>query len=310
MKRTTEEKLREPREILAAMDKEGVRSDSILIAQLNAELNVSLAVEADRVSKRNLKVAQIACIVAVIALGISTLQFFQTCGKVTGSALLEMEFRDKIPPESMETEVPSTVLEPKRPSTTSIYKSSALLHFQGGVGPDTLIQNHIRNLETEEFKAMVVASFGDLWNKMHTQNTEEEIPKPGKYNFKSTERLVTITAEASDPNVAIVTANAVAQSSQILYLDKARRSSDESVAWLQKQADKEMEELQDIDQKIRKTRNQNDIEGSLQGLLKRRKTQAKIVNGIRERIEEERLRHDRNSVAVHVLEQAEKAFKK
>lgn len=59
------------------MDKDGVRDNSNLLTQLNAELNVSLAVEAEEVSRRNLKVATIACVVAVIALGISILQLFQ-----------------------------------------------------------------------------------------------------------------------------------------------------------------------------------------------------------------------------------------
>jgi len=54
-------KVRTPEQILQAMDKDGVRTDSNLLTQLNAELSVSLAKEADRVSRRNLKVATIAC---------------------------------------------------------------------------------------------------------------------------------------------------------------------------------------------------------------------------------------------------------
>lgn len=76
MQRKESEELRKPREILAAMDKDGVRADSNLLTQLNAELSVSLAVQAEDVSRRNLKVASIACLVAVIALGISILQTF------------------------------------------------------------------------------------------------------------------------------------------------------------------------------------------------------------------------------------------
>ena len=81
MKRTQNEERRKPSEILAAMDKDGVRSDSNLLTQLTAELNVSLAVQAEEVSRRNLKVASIACVVAVIALGISILQTFTAGGR-------------------------------------------------------------------------------------------------------------------------------------------------------------------------------------------------------------------------------------
>jgi hypothetical protein len=70
---------RSPEEILQAMDKEGVRTDTNLLTQLNAELSVSLAKEADRVSRRNLKVATIACVVAVIALLISLIQAVSGC---------------------------------------------------------------------------------------------------------------------------------------------------------------------------------------------------------------------------------------
>jgi len=72
-------KCRSPESILQAMDKEGVRNDSNLLTQLNAELSVSLAMEADRVSRRNFKVATIACAVAVIALLISIIQVVSGC---------------------------------------------------------------------------------------------------------------------------------------------------------------------------------------------------------------------------------------
>ena len=81
MQRTQNQEPRKPSEILAAMDKDGVRSDSNLLTQLTAELNVSLAVQAEEVSRRNFKVASIACVVAVIALGISILQTFTARGR-------------------------------------------------------------------------------------------------------------------------------------------------------------------------------------------------------------------------------------
>lgn len=80
MHRTETEKLRKPQEILAAMDKDGVRSDANLLAQLNAELNVSLAVQSEVVSRRNLKVASIACVTAISALGISLMQVLRSSG--------------------------------------------------------------------------------------------------------------------------------------------------------------------------------------------------------------------------------------
>jgi hypothetical protein len=68
---------RSPEAILQAMDKDGVRDNSNLLAQLSAELNVSLAKEADTVSRRNLKIANISCVVAVIALIIAVVQLFK-----------------------------------------------------------------------------------------------------------------------------------------------------------------------------------------------------------------------------------------
>ena len=76
---TDEARVRTPEQILQAMDKDGVRTDSNLLTQLNAELSVSLAKEADRVSRRNLNVAKIACVVAIIALLISIIQVVSGC---------------------------------------------------------------------------------------------------------------------------------------------------------------------------------------------------------------------------------------
>jgi hypothetical protein len=68
--------VRSPEAILQAMDKVGVRDNSNLLAQLSAELSVSLAKEADTVSRRNLKIANLSCLVAVIALIIAVIQIF------------------------------------------------------------------------------------------------------------------------------------------------------------------------------------------------------------------------------------------
>ena len=68
--------VRTPEEILQAMDIRETRENSILMKQLNAELLVSLSIEADRVSKRNLKIATISCVVAAVALLISIIQVF------------------------------------------------------------------------------------------------------------------------------------------------------------------------------------------------------------------------------------------
>ncbi len=66
--------VRTPEAILQAMDKDDVRSNHNLLTQLNAELSVSLSIEAAKVSRRNLSIATISCIVAVIALLISLIQ--------------------------------------------------------------------------------------------------------------------------------------------------------------------------------------------------------------------------------------------
>lgn len=72
----TELPVRTPKEILQSMDIRETRETSILMKQLNAELLVSLSIEADRVSKRNLKIATISCVVAAVALLISIIQVF------------------------------------------------------------------------------------------------------------------------------------------------------------------------------------------------------------------------------------------
>lgn len=66
--------VRTPEEILQAMDVKEKRENPILMKQLNAELLVSLSIEADKVSKRNLKIATISCVVAAVALLISIMQ--------------------------------------------------------------------------------------------------------------------------------------------------------------------------------------------------------------------------------------------
>jgi len=72
-------KIRKPNEILEAMDKYvSSKDDSVLLEQLKSELQVSLAHEADVISKRNLtisegnlKVARIGLVIAFLALVIS-----------------------------------------------------------------------------------------------------------------------------------------------------------------------------------------------------------------------------------------------
>lgn len=71
--------VRTPEEILQAMDVKENREDPILMKQLNAELLVSLSIEADTVSKRNLKIATISCVVAAVALIISIIQVVGNC---------------------------------------------------------------------------------------------------------------------------------------------------------------------------------------------------------------------------------------
>jgi len=96
MQRTEVEELRKPREILAAMDKDYARANSNLLTQLNAELSVSLAVQAENVSRRNLRVASIACLVAVIALGISILQTFSSGGVGQTSEIDAAEYQKQV----------------------------------------------------------------------------------------------------------------------------------------------------------------------------------------------------------------------
>ena len=96
MQRTETEELRKPLEILAAMDKDGVREDPKLLSQLNAELSVSLAVQAEEVSRRNLRIASIACWVAVIALGISILQTFRGGGFGQSSEVDATEYQKQV----------------------------------------------------------------------------------------------------------------------------------------------------------------------------------------------------------------------
>ncbi len=68
--------VRSPEQILAAMDKDGIRTDSNMLRQLNAELLVSLSKEAEKTSRRNIKVAGIACGTGIVALLISLIQLF------------------------------------------------------------------------------------------------------------------------------------------------------------------------------------------------------------------------------------------
>jgi hypothetical protein len=62
MSQNTELPVRTPETILQAMDKDGVRNNQPLLTQLNAELLVSLSIEADKVSSRNLIIAKISCV--------------------------------------------------------------------------------------------------------------------------------------------------------------------------------------------------------------------------------------------------------
>jgi hypothetical protein len=197
--------------------------------------------------------------------------------------------------------------EPTAPPT---YQAHALLHFQGGEGQDALLPNQVKKLQTNEFKVKVEEQFNALWVKQDSQVADEHPPSHGKYNFEPTEGSVTLTAEAFDPNVAIVTANAVAQAAVVFYLDNARQSANESVALLEGEAEKQMKGLKEIDQEIRETRRKMDTDEQLKILLNRREEEEKVVNGIREKIEDERLKHDQNVISVHILERAEKAFEK
>jgi hypothetical protein len=191
-----------------------------------------------------------------------------------------------------------------------VYHAYALLDFRGGQGSETLFPNQVQHFATEKFQVMVNSRFSSLWSEQENPAAEDMVPAPGKYSFEQTKGLVTLTAEASDPKIAIITANAVAQSAEELYRVLTREATDESVAWLEEQVEQQVEKLRGIDQEIRKLRDKKDEDYQIQTLLEKRETQVEVVNGIREIIEKERLRHDRKAVSVYILERAEKAFEK
>lgn len=110
MQHTDKAELRKPRDILAAMDKDGVRADSNLLTQLNAELSVSLAVQAEEVSLRNLRVASIACLVAVIALGISILQVLRSNTTGETAEIDDIEYQRQVDAYNEQTRITNAQL--------------------------------------------------------------------------------------------------------------------------------------------------------------------------------------------------------
>ena len=190
------------------------------------------------------------------------------------------------------------------------YQAHALLSFQGGEGPDTLFQNQVKNLRTNEFQSRVEERFRELWDEQDNQRSDLNPPIIGDYDFVPQNRFVTVTSTASDPKVAMNTANAVAYSTQMLYMEIAREKSDESVAWLNREAEKQMEKIRRIDLEIQQARRNRDNQEKLKELLYRREKQVEVVNSIREKIEDERIIYDQRAVSVHILEQAENAFRK
>ena len=80
----TTQPIRTPEAILQAMDTNNSRSNPNLLTQLNAELLVSLSIEADKVAAKNLeiadrsvKVAKWSCGVGVIALIVAIISMFK-----------------------------------------------------------------------------------------------------------------------------------------------------------------------------------------------------------------------------------------
>lgn len=196
-------------------------------------------------------------------------------------------------------------------STSSLtYEAHALMKFHGEEGPGIFPIIEIKNHKKNNFDDMVKKQFKDLWAKVDRPFTGEQSPVPGVYTFEPTEGFVTLSAEATDPDVAIITANAVARAVQILYENKAQMESDESVQWLVREADKQVIKLRGIEDEILDSRKQNETHEQLRALMIRRDEQEERVKEIRDLIEEERLKHDQRAVSVHILEQAEKAFQK
>lgn len=71
--------VRTPEEILKAMETpSGQQPNPVLLQQLDAELQVSISQRNELTSKRNLRIANISCIVAVIALIIALLQLLSS----------------------------------------------------------------------------------------------------------------------------------------------------------------------------------------------------------------------------------------
>ena len=74
MQRSVDEAIRSPEEILAAMDKPGVRDDPKLLAQLSGELSTSIGHQAAKTSKTGIQIALISLGVAFVALLVSVIQ--------------------------------------------------------------------------------------------------------------------------------------------------------------------------------------------------------------------------------------------
>ena len=181
MQRKESEELRKPREILAAMDKDGVRADSNLLTQLNAELSVSLAVQAEDVSRRNLRVASIACLVAVIALGISVLQTFSGGGVGQTTEIDATEYQKQVDAFNEQSRIANDQLARSEAQLNRTEKQSDRTELQlskaekQGERMDALIQKWEEQAKTQD---SIYATINNLLKAASENNKKDEQDAP------------------------------------------------------------------------------------------------------------------------------------
>jgi len=159
--------------------------------------------------------------------------------------------------------------------TDRIYRSVALIEMSirgARITDDVVTQDFGRSEEVfntrlgrlrgNAFEIEAIKLFEQNWNLFGRPLPGDEIPEFGKisYDMIRLSRLVEISAEATDPMVAAVSAQSAAEAAQLFFEKENQDLSEAAVKWLQEQSETQRATLEDAEAALLQFRSESRLD--------------------------------------------------
>jgi len=156
---------------------------------------------------------------------------------------------------------------------------------------EEVFNTRLGRLRGTRFEVLAAERFELMWNTFGNPVAGEDVPNFGRisYNMMRQSRLVQIAAEANDPRVAAISANAAAEAAEEFFELENRALSDAAVEWLNRQAEVQKQQVSLTDNALLAFRTENKLD-TLRAQLEADRQSLLTLNNILINYENELLR--------------------